>query len=108
MSRAEKITVAIGIASLILMAVPTWDVLDKRNLVTASILIGSWLCGAGMLIYSATRMLKDIGRAKRVTATLELERSIHMGSMADLQEELRKRQERLEREAARHQVKIVP
>ena len=55
-----------------------------------------------------TRMLKDIGRAKRVTATLELERSIHMGSMADLQEELRKRQERLEREAARHQVKIVP
>jgi hypothetical protein len=107
MSKTERWQFIIGTAGVVLMAIPAWDVLDKRNLVTASILIGSWCCGAGMLIYSTFRMLRDIGRATRVSAILESERRIHTETDATLQAELRKRQESLEHEATRHQAAIA-
>jgi hypothetical protein len=107
MSRADKIIIVLTITGLILAGIQTWDVLDKRNLVIAVLAVISWMCGAGMVTFGVTRMLLDIGRAKRTAAILESERLIHAETVASLQEELRKRQEGLAQEATRHHTEMA-
>jgi hypothetical protein len=70
MSRAEKINIGITVIGLVLMAVPTWDVLEKRSLMTATLLVLTWLCGAALVAYSVHRNMKDAKRAESLRAQI--------------------------------------
>jgi hypothetical protein len=74
-SRDFVLTLFTGIVSVVLMAIPAWDVLDKRGVssMTMLVLVG-WLIGAGLLTYSIWRNLRDANRANKLQAALMTER----------------------------------
>src|SRR5579859_2389065 len=89
----KSVKSAIAIVGLLLMAIPAWDVLDKRGIMTGSIFIGSWLIGAALVIYSVSRMLRDSHDAETLRAEIVTIRDEHGTQMRGLET-------RLNREAA--------
>jgi hypothetical protein len=65
MSKVDRTIICIGIASLVLMAIPAWETLERWGVVTGAILILVWLVGATLLAYSVYRNLKDAHRVEQ-------------------------------------------
>jgi hypothetical protein len=59
-----------GVA-LVLMAIPAWDVLEKRGITTASMFfVIAWLIGAVLLAYSVYTNLRDVKRERNLRTLL--------------------------------------
>jgi hypothetical protein len=58
--RSTNITIAIAVASLIIMAVPTWDALDRRGVAMLSMVLAVvWLIGLCGVVYSVWRAVRS-------------------------------------------------